>query len=109
MKFEPGRAKTGGRREGVANRATAEFKEFCQQFLESAEYRANLQVRILTGRADHMEKYMAELLHGRPKQLDLSKNEGVTIIVEGPDRRNHTGQRALEDRSIVEAETTDTL
>ena len=102
MKFEPGRAKTGGRREGVANRATAEFKEFCQQFLESAEYRANLQGRILTGRADHMEKYMAELLHGRPKQeLDMNK-EGVTIIVEGPDSRDHTGQRALEDHSREE-------
>ena len=36
----------------------------------------------MAGRADHMEKYAAELLHGRPRQvLDITKNEGITVVI----------------------------
>jgi hypothetical protein len=82
MPFETGREKTGGRQAGTPNRATTDFKEFWQAFFESQEYRRNLKDRVLAGKADHMEKYAAELLHGRPRQeLDITKNEGVRVFV----------------------------
>jgi hypothetical protein len=82
MPFETGREKTGGRKAGTPNRATAEFKEFWQEFFESEIYRDNLKERVLAGKADHMEKYAAELLHGRPRQeLDITKNEGVRVYI----------------------------
>jgi len=84
MPFEPGQPKTGGRREGTPNRATAEFKGFWQQFLSSTEYRDSLKRRMLDGKADHMERYVAELLYGRPRQESEGDDEGhVTIIVQG--------------------------
>jgi hypothetical protein len=82
MPFETGREKTGGRQAGTPNRATAEFKEFWQEFFESDEYRTNLKERVLAGKADHMEKYAAELIHGRPRQeFDITKNEGIRVFV----------------------------
>jgi hypothetical protein len=82
MPFEMGREKSGGRQLGTPNRATAEFKEFWQAFFESEEYRMSLKARVLAGKADHMEKYAAELLHGRPRQeLDITKSEGIHVYI----------------------------
>ena len=80
MGFEVGREKTGGRKAGVPNRATAQFKTFWQTFLESAEYRENLKQRVLSGSAPHMEKYLAELLHGRPRQ-EADGSEGIQVVI----------------------------
>ncbi len=83
MPFEKGREKTGGRQMGTPNQATAEFKEFWQQFFESEEYRENLKTRLLAGRADHMERYAAELLYGRPRQeIGIRGQDGTVIIVD---------------------------
>ncbi len=82
MLFEPGQPKTGGRREGTPNRATAEFKGFWQQFLSSTEYRDSLKRRMLDGKADHMERYVAELLHGRPRhEISVKGDQSLTVIV----------------------------
>jgi hypothetical protein len=82
MPFEPGQPKIGGRREGIPNRATAEFKGFWQQFLASTEYRDSLKRRMLDGKADHMERYVAELLYGRPRQeIDVHGDKSITVIV----------------------------
>jgi hypothetical protein len=102
MPFEPGQPKIGGRREGTLNRATAEFKGFWQQFLVSTEYRDSLKRRMLDGKADHMERYVAELLYGRPRQeIDMNADKSLTIIV---NRGGHVldVQPALEDRSREE-------
>lgn len=82
MPFEAGQPKFAGRRKGTPNRATAEFKGFWQQFLASTEYRDSLKRRMLDGKADHMERYVAELLYGRPRQ-DVNDDGHVTIIVQG--------------------------
>ena len=83
MPFEKGRGKTGGRELGTPNRATAEFKEFWQEFFESEEYRASLKRRVLDGKADHMERYAAELLYGRPK-TEIAVDSGLTIVLNKP-------------------------
>ena len=101
MPFEPGQPKIGGRKEGTQNRATADFKAFWQQFVASAEYRNNLQRRILDGKADHMEKYVAELLHGRPRQeVDMTQSEGIRVLVYAPQPVDMPP--ALEDHSREE-------
>ena len=99
MPFEPGQPKIGGRREGIPNRATAEFKGFWQQFLASTEYRDSLKRRMLDGKADHMERYVAELLYGRPRQeIDMNADKSLTILV---NRGGHLldVQPALVDQS----------
>ena len=101
MPFEPGQPKIGRSREGTPNRATAEFKGFWQQFLASTEYRDSLKRRMLDGKADHMEQYVAELLYGRPRQeLDLTHNEGIRVVVYGSQPGPVLDvQPALEDHS----------
>lgn len=70
--FQKGRTKTGGRTAGTPNKATVEFKQFWAKFYESDEYRANLQRRIIQGRAGPMEQYVAQMVFGKPKdQVDL--------------------------------------
>ena len=103
MPFEPGQPKTGGRREGTPNRATAEFKDFWQKFLASTEYRDSLKRRLLDGKADHMERYVAELLYGRPRQeLDVTRNEGLRVFVYGEPSPGLGVQPALDDHSREE-------
>ena len=83
MPFEKGREKTGGRELGTPNRATAEFKKFWQEFFESKEYRTSLKRRVLDGKADHMERYAAELLYGRPK-MEIEIDSSLTVILNKP-------------------------
>lgn len=83
MPFEKGHEKIGGRELGTPNRATAEFKEFWQEFFESEEYRQNLKQRLLDGKADHMERYAAELLYGRPK-MEIAVDSSVTVVLNKP-------------------------
>lgn len=57
-----------GRPKGASNLATREHKAFCQQFLESEEYRQNAMERILTGKAPHLETLLFGYAYGQPKQ-----------------------------------------
>ena len=105
IKSHGGRRPGAGRPAGAPNKLTRPIKELAA--LESEEC-----IAVLVELRDHAAGELVRLqaanslldrAHGRPRQeVDLTKNEGVTIIVEGPDRRDHTGQRALEDHSREE-------
>ena len=64
---------------------------------------------MLDGKADHMERYVAELLYGRPRQeIDVKGDQSLTVIV---NRGGHVLDvpPAITDQSTLEAETTDAL
>ncbi len=48
--FEKGHKPLGGRKKGVPNNATLDFKEFWGKFFKSEDYRANLKGRLLAGK-----------------------------------------------------------
>lgn len=86
-----------GRPRGAQNRATREFKTFWREFFESPAYRKNLTVRLLAGRAPHMERYCAELLFGKPR-LEISGPGGGSIQTEQVDPARVRRLRALCSR-----------
>ncbi|UVT20047.1 MAG: hypothetical protein H8K03_20085 [Nitrospira sp.] len=102
MPFEKGREKTGGRQMGTPNQATVEFKEFWQQFFESEEYRENLKTRLLAGKADHMERYAAELLYGRPRQEISVEDNALSITI----NRGLVGDRPQNGPVLIEDQAT---
>lgn len=67
LPFGGGRLGGFGRQKGTPNKSTREVKEAISRFLDDPDYQDNLMRRICDGRADHMEKYFWEVLHGRPK------------------------------------------
>lgn len=68
---------SSGRPKGVPNKATREFKAWAEKFFRSAAYRQSAERRILKGRALPLETYLAQLLHGKPKdQVEHSGEVG---------------------------------
>lgn len=58
----------GGRPPGL-NRKTIEIKQLAAQFLLDPAYLRSLAIRLRTGTAPHMERYLAEMLWGKPKDI----------------------------------------
>ncbi|UVT20111.1 MAG: hypothetical protein H8K03_20420 [Nitrospira sp.] len=101
MQFAKGREKTGGRQMGTPNRATVEFKEFWQEFFESEAYRESLKERVLEGKADHMERYAAELLYGRPRQEISMEDNSPRIFI----NRMLVGERPQNDPTLTKGQS----
>ena len=72
-----------GRPKGAQNKATREFKTWAEKFFKSPDYRRSAEARILKGRAPALETYLAQLLHGKPKEQIEHSGEmtGVPAIV----------------------------
>lgn len=71
---------TSGRRAGTPNKATGEFKQFLRGIFESQEYRDKVKDRILKGKAPDLEKYMLQLLYGKPPEsVQVSNPDGSPI------------------------------
>lgn len=68
-----GYPKTGGRQKGVLNKVTAEQKRDLAAVWEpwflSTGYVANLEARILAGRAPHMETFLTQKIFGKAVEL----------------------------------------
>jgi len=90
----------GGRPPGALNKATAEMKQFVQEFLSDESYRLNVRARILAGEAQGLEILLYHYAYGRPKE---------TIKLEGEQQRQFLivlpGYRT--DPLAVEAEPVD--
>lgn len=105
MKFQRGKPKTGGRQKGTPNRASAEVKMFWGSFFESDGYRENLKGRILRGKAPEMEKYLLQLIYGKPREAvgsyGLDDDRGPSVVVYLPQKRRHPS----DGRSIPSLKT----
>ena len=71
-----------GRPKGLPNIATREHKEFCKQFLESPEYRKSAMVRMLKGKAPHLESLALGYAYGQPKrELEITAKRPTTFVL----------------------------
>ena len=58
-----------------------EFKQATQRFLESAEYRESLKVRVLEGKAPHMELYLHHYVYGKPAdRVDIGQPKPFVVL-----------------------------
>lgn len=76
--------KRAGRPKGRRNNKTVEKTLLMrmQPWIDGDEYTANVQTRILRGRAPHAESYFLQRLHGKPvEQVELSGSTAKPIKV----------------------------
>ena len=75
------RKKTGGRRKGTPNKATAEAKEFCNSLVDDPRYQARLRLRLLAGKLPPaIESMLWHYAKGKPKeQIGIDGPQAVTI------------------------------
>jgi hypothetical protein len=72
----------GGRPKGAPNKATREFKAWAEKFAKDPAYRAELERRLMEGKAPQFEVYLHQLLHGKPKeQIEMSGEVAMPTIV----------------------------
>lgn len=78
-----GTPKTGGRAKGTPNKVTAEARDICRAFLESAPYRVTLKDRIEAGRLPPaVETMLWHYAYGKPKEeIELTGADGGGIVV----------------------------
>jgi hypothetical protein len=75
MAFQPGQSgNKDGRPKGATNKATREAKAFLEKFLKSGKYRDSAMLRVLKGKAPHLEVLWHHYAFGKPK--DTIKHEG---------------------------------
>jgi hypothetical protein len=63
-----GQPKRGGRAKGTPNKATLELKQFREKLFAYPGYQQNVIARIMSGEANHIEKYIWEVTFGKPKE-----------------------------------------
>lgn len=66
MAFAKGKAKTGGRKAGTPNKATAEIKDVARSLLEDPVYQAKLKQRLRDGKAPQIEQLLYHYAYGKP-------------------------------------------
>lgn len=66
--FLPGAAHRGGRPKGALNKATRDIKEWAEKFLTSPEYVKAAMVRVMRGKAPHLEVLWHHYAFGKPKE-----------------------------------------
>lgn len=58
-----------GRKAGVPNKATREFKVAAREFVESPAYRTSAERRMTNGKAPHLELFFLQHAYGKPKEV----------------------------------------
>src|SRR6188508_920310 len=81
MKWEKGRAKTGGRLPGVPNQATRDIRAIAQGLIEDADYQASLKARLLKGSSPQLEVLLHYYAYGKPKTEISVEDRSVTVII----------------------------
>lgn len=77
-KFGPGNP---GRPKGARNKATRDIQQFSRAVLEDPEYVAALKLRLVEGRAPHMETLLAHYAYGKPKDTLAVEGELPPFVV----------------------------
>lgn len=76
------RAKGAGRKKGTPNKASVEIKDFARSILEDPDYKARLKVRILSGKAPHIEQLLYFYGYGKPAEtMKVEPGEGCTFTL----------------------------
>ncbi len=71
--------KTGGRRKGTSNKATAEAKEVCNRLVDDALYQTTLQRRLRAGKlSPAVECMLWHYAKGKPRE-ELGVEGAVTL------------------------------
>lgn len=84
MAFRKGKPKTGGRKAGTPNKATAEIKDVARSLLEDPAYQAKLKQRLRDGKAPQIEALMYHYAYGKPKErFEVSKEMTLEELVLG--------------------------
>jgi hypothetical protein len=78
MAFAKGKAKTGGRKAGTPNKATAEIKDVARSLLEDPVYQAKLKQRLRDGKAPQIEQLLYHYAYGKPKER-FEGSKGTTL------------------------------
>jgi hypothetical protein len=105
MGFQKGKPKTGGRQLGQPNKVSLEIKAHARAVVEDPMYQAKLKERLLDGSAPQLEVLLHYYAYGRPRQeVDVTQNEGIRVIVYGPDAPALDVRPGLEDHSREEEE-----
>ena len=99
MKFEPGRAKTGGRQTGTPNGLTGAFKEAVRIVYGGLGGHANFLGWAKDNQTEFY-KIASRLIPG--EMQEGGKGETVNIIIEGPRGTVSKAYPALEDHSREE-------
>ena len=82
MAFAKGKAKTGGRKAGTPNKATAEIKDVARSLLEDPVYQAKLKQRLRDGKAPQIEQLLYHYAYGKPKErFEVSKGTTLEELV----------------------------
>jgi hypothetical protein len=82
MAFAKGKAKTGGRKAGTPNKATAEIKDVARSLLEDPVYQAKLKRRLRDGKAPQIEQLLYHYAYGKPKErFEVSKGPTLEELV----------------------------
>lgn len=81
MKWEKGRAKTGGRLPGVQNLASRDIKAIAQGLIEDPAYQASLKARLLKGSSPQLEVLLHYYAYGKPKTEIAIEDKTVTVVI----------------------------
>lgn len=67
-----------GRTPGVPNRVTAEIRDVSKSLVEDPTYVEHLKLRLVNGKAPHMETLLFHYAYGKPK--DVTEHEGEVTL-----------------------------
>jgi len=83
--------KTGGRKKGTPNKATADVRALCTKLLADADYVANFKQRLQEGKlAPHVEALLWHYAYGKPAEhIEVGGDDGGPVevrfvLVDGP-------------------------
>jgi hypothetical protein len=81
MGFEKGHPKVGGRRAGVPNKQTAQFRAIARELISHPTYLTSLVQRLIEGKATQLEKLLWERALGQASSDDAAGDVDAAAAV----------------------------